>query len=268
MNPSVFATIDWDRPWLLPVRNLGMSVLHGGRPWRHELNELAEKHGLCNHRGLPLRFVPQADLPGDTAYETYISNTGGVPTRDNLHDFFNALIWFYFPDIKRQLNRLQADEIARHLGVPIRRGVARDVATIFDENAAIFVTADSSLVDALREHQWKELFVDRRSEFQTVCEVRLFGHALIEKLVTPFKAITAHAWPVIVDCQYFSWDEEKRRQWLDHTISPSLQSDITMRAYSPLPVLGLPGWHEHQDDNFYGDVTVFRPKRRQNMATR
>lgn len=243
-----------------------MSILQARGHWRDEINALAVKQGLCNHRGLPVRFVPQTDLPATIPYESFISQTGGVPTRDNLHDFFNALIWLGFPQTKRQLNNLQADELARNPCRTQQRGVARDVATIFDENAAIFVTSDPDLIDVLREHQWKALFIERRPQFGTACEVRLFGHALIEKLVSPFKAITAHAWPLIVDSRYFSWNEEKRRQWIDHAVSPMLGSDITKRAYSPLPVLGLPGWHERQDDDFYGDVTVFRPKRRQDQA--
>jgi hypothetical protein len=35
-----------------------------------------------------------------------------------------------------------------------------------------------------------------------------------------------------------------------------------MRVYNPLPVLGVPGWHARQDEEFYADVKVFRPKRR------
>jgi len=268
MNPAVFDEIDWARPWLVPLRDLGLSVLQPGAYWRDIANEIATKQGLCNHRGLPIRFVPQADLPADMPYEGFISRTGGVPTRENLHDFFNALMWLSFPCIKRQLNSLQASELAKNPGVPPQRGMARDVATIFDENAAVFVTSDPGLIDALREHRWEELFIERRQQFIRAWEVRLFGHALIEKLVTPFKAITAHAWPLVVDHEYFSWSEDRRRQWLDQTIAPSLQSGISMRVYNPLPVLGIPGWHARQDEEFYGDVKVFRPKRRHDLPSR
>ncbi len=58
------------------------------------------------------RFVPQESLPEGTAYEEFISATGNVPTRDNLHDFFNGLVWQTFPLIKRELNALQAAQIA------------------------------------------------------------------------------------------------------------------------------------------------------------
>jgi hypothetical protein len=51
---------------------------------------------LQNHRSLPTQFIPQEDLPEGVAYEAHISATGNVPTRENLHDFFNALVWLTF----------------------------------------------------------------------------------------------------------------------------------------------------------------------------
>jgi hypothetical protein len=97
---------------------------------------------------LPISFVPQEDLPEGTAYEQHIGATGGVPTRDNLHDFFNGLVWLTFPRIKVQLNALQAAQIALD-GVGKSRGPARDGATIFDENAALLVVRDNADSHAL-----------------------------------------------------------------------------------------------------------------------
>src|SRR4051812_24725038 len=174
--------------------------------WRNALNAAVAALDVRNHRGLPVHFVPQSDLPGGTAYEAFISATGNVPTRDNLHDFFNALVWLTFPKIKAQLNALQSAEIARLADAKsdltsarAGRGKLRDTATIFDENAALLIARDRSLVDALRAHRWREVFITRRAEFQRDCEVWLFGHALIEKLMSPYKAITAHAWVVSAD---------------------------------------------------------------------
>jgi hypothetical protein len=58
-------------------------------------------------------FVHQDSLPAGQAYEAHIFQTRTVPTRDNLHDFFNGLVWLAFPQTKRRLNELQAAEIAR-----------------------------------------------------------------------------------------------------------------------------------------------------------
>ena len=105
-------SIDWTRPWfatVLPARrqlDLQRDTVIAA------LNARARALDLRNPTGLPLAFVPQADLPEGVAYEEFIGATGGVPTRDNLHDFFNALVWLTFPRIKRQLNALQAAQIA------------------------------------------------------------------------------------------------------------------------------------------------------------
>ncbi|WP_146608015.1 DUF3025 domain-containing protein, partial [Burkholderia multivorans] len=57
------------------------------------LNDALRDGARVTGRGKPLRFVPQAELPPGIAYETHIAATGRVPTRHNLHDFFNALVW-------------------------------------------------------------------------------------------------------------------------------------------------------------------------------
>ncbi len=75
------------------------------------LNDEARAERLATGRGLPLRFIAQAALPAGIAYETHIAETGAVPTRHNLHDFFNALVWFAYPRIKAALNARQAAAI-------------------------------------------------------------------------------------------------------------------------------------------------------------
>ncbi|KIF81164.1 DUF3025 domain-containing protein [Noviherbaspirillum autotrophicum] len=255
-----FDPIDWQRPWLAPFRATAESIVHSP-DWRATINAQAEQIGLKNHRGLPIHFVPQASLPRGMAYEAFISATGGVPTRENLHDFFNALVWLTFPQIKVQLNALQAAEIAKSNAIPAARGKVRDAATIFDENAALLVVRDASMIEALRAHDWREVFIERRHEFGQRCDVWLFGHALMEKLVSPYKAITAHAWPVLAGDEYFGMPQRDKRVWIDGIVTDQLAGGCVTAGFTPLPVLGLPGWWEGQDQAFYADVSVFRPKR-------
>ena len=96
--------LDWTAPWFAPVASEGRAVaasLAKGEPWLQALGDTA-----------PVRFVPQAELPAGTAYEQFIFDTGRVPTRENLHDFFNGLCWRRFPLSKQRLNQLQAAQIA------------------------------------------------------------------------------------------------------------------------------------------------------------
>ncbi len=266
MKPSFLDGIIWSRPWLANVRAAGEAIAQAP-DWRLELNRRVTELGVRNHRNLPIQFVAQSDLPAGLAYEAFISQTGCVPTRDNLHDFFNALVWLTFPRIKVQLNALQAGEIERAAAENTSRprGSLRDAATIFDENAVLLLTARHELVQALRAHQWEDVFVRRRKDFVQGCEVFLFGHALMEKLLAPYKAITGHAWVVtldIPDAAPLAADADTDpQQWIDITVARQLAQGLSTADFSPLPLLGVPGWWPDQDQEFYQDITVFRPRR-------
>jgi hypothetical protein len=256
--------IDWTRPWYASVLAAAQAI-NAAPDWRAALDAQATAQSLCTARGLPLRFVPQAALPDGMAYEAFIDATGSVPTRDNLHDFFNALVWLSFPRIKAQLNALQAAQIAL-AGIGKSRGAARDAATIFDENAALIVVRTGApaagVVAALRAHQWQDAFVARRAAFGREVEVWLFGHALMEKLVAPYKAITAHSWVLAADDAFFALPRADKRAWIDGAVAAALAGrSLSTADFTPLPVLGVPGWWPAQDAAFYQDAAVFRPKR-------
>jgi hypothetical protein len=257
--------IDWSRPWFDTVRPAFERAPVAALGVIEAFNAGAAERGLANDRGQPIRFVPQSALPEGMAYEEFIGATGCVPTRDNLHDFFNGLVWLTFPLIKRQLNALQAAQIAA-AGVGKSRGPARDAATIFDENAALLVVRDAdagrALVDALRAHCWHEALLKRRAIFGADAQVWLFGHALMEKLVVPRKAITAHTRVVFADAGYFALAPGTQRAWIDRHLAAMLANEeLATAGFTPLPVLGLPGWWPGQDEAFYADASVFRPKR-------
>jgi hypothetical protein len=119
--------------------------------------------------------------------------------------------------------------------------------TLFDENAAI-LQAPASLADALRRRDWYTLFVERRADWESA-RLILFGHALLEKLMQPRKAIAAHVWLI---------DEIS-----DETLALNVTSErLTAKDFLPLPVLGVPGWWAANENiSFYNDAEVFRPPR-------
>ena len=198
-----------------------------------------------------MRFVAQSCLADGQAYEQFIFETGSVPTRDNLHDFFNGLCWLTFPQTKKKLNQLQAQQLAVD-GVQQVRGPVRDALTLFDENAA-FLCAPQPLWDALLARDWRRLFVDLRplwAEAQLV----LFGHALLEKLVQPRKPITAHV--------YQAQPAMDSIADLDGWVAADLRAEkLAGKPFAPLPVLGVPGWWpDNENPCFYEDIRVFRPR--------
>lgn len=268
-DPAGFGRIDWSQPWFQQFAARGVrwqqAALHGYTPFLAELNADAQASGQTTGRGRPLAFIAQDDLPPGAAYEAHIAATGCVPTRHNLHDFFNALVWFSFPRVKAALNARQAEQIDL-LGVGPTRGGVRDALTLFDENAVIFASANPEQTAALRAFDWHTLFVAHRAGWGGDREVRCFGHALLEKLMAPFKACTAHAWIVEVPTAYFSWDRAQRDAWLDAAVSEALARDTELsgQRFAPLPVLGIPGWWSaNEAAGFYDDPSVFRKGRRQ-----
>jgi len=257
--------IDWQRPWLAPFRETGEALIRSG-DWLQAANHIAHAHGLKTTSGCSLVFVPQHSLPADLAYEAHIHATGQVPTRDNLHDFFNTLVWLQFPQIKKTLNALHAANAmvasstadvgsAVSLGT---RGRARDAATLFDENAAIFICSDAHLATDLRQHQWPSLLQRLPEEFFSKVSVVLFGHALMEKLVQPYKAITAHVWITMVEPAWFAFGDRQRSEAIDHSVATAISTGFSSRDFAHLPVLGVPGWWSAQSDDFYDDPFVFR----------
>lgn len=252
-TPTLPGAIDWSAPWLAPWRARGLPVaqqVQGGSPVGQALQ--AAVRGAA-----PVVFAAQSELPEGTAYEQYIWDTRRVPTRDNLHDFFNGLVWLHFPQAKRRLNELQAQAIAAD-GVQAVRGPLRDALTVFDENGALLQAPDA-LWDALRARDWQRLFIDLRPLWPQARLV-LFGHALLEKLVAPRKPMVAHVYPapVAINSGVIGAGDGlgELDAWLAQAVQPHTWA---AKPFVPLPVLGVPGWWPaNEAPGFYADAQVFR----------
>jgi hypothetical protein len=259
-----FAAIDWQRPWLSHLRQLGVMIA-SAPDWMNMANQVTSQRGVYNANAKPICFVPQESISDLSGYESHIYTTGEIPTRNNLHDFFNALMWLQFPKIKQALNRMQYMEIEampRTSPATTGRGKQRDAATLFDENSALVISVDLSFLDALKARRWKEILMVDSHQFSKRSEVILFGHALLEKLTAPYKAITAHVWNVTVESHWFEFSAEEKRSWLDQQVAEDLMKGFLSSDFNHLPILGVPGWWRDQTDDFYDDATVFRPPRK------
>ena len=239
-------------PWLLPYREVVGQLIacaDNTESLCETLNRALTKQAPVSLTAGLLTFVSQLDLPTGEAYEAFISRTACVPTRDNLHDLFNGLVWLKFPQLKRRLNELQAQQLQQD-GVMSTRGPVRDALTLFDENAAV-LQAPGVIVEALRARDWQALFVTHRAAWADA-SLTLFGHALLEKLTQPRKAMTAHVWviPQHVDLQ-------------THLIGVLTPELLASKPHLPLPVLGVPGWWAANEmASYYEDTQVFRPVNR------
>jgi hypothetical protein len=238
---------DWNAPWLAPLRHLQPVI--EAENWRAACNEHARASGIVSGRGAAIEFV-DADAAGPIAYELFIARTGRIPTRQNAHDRLNALMWLAYPRAKAALNARQAEEIEHH-GVGPVRGAVRDAATLIDESGLLLSCADSEVIAALRDHDWQRLLIVWRARWGRDIVVIPFGHALLEKLAGPFKAVTACVVPLpaapeadVAAAAFFA------------------RPDLAPHLLPHLPVLGIPGWcAENADPRFYEDERVFRPRR-------
>lgn len=228
------------------------------------------------------QFVPQDDLPEGMAYESFIAEQGRIPTRDGLHDFFNGLCWFAFPQTKAHFNRLHQEQITQ-LGTHAR-GRVRDMLTVIDENGFL-IQAPDALWQALQAKQWQQAFVDL-APLWTQSKVMVFGHALLEKLVNPYKAITAHALRIPshlklgeISSTHLQPPTESAQtqspnrgpqifqlselQALDHFLADQLSAEyLSTKPYIPVQIFGIPSWSSEQEQpDFYTDTQVFRPAR-------
>ena len=249
MEVAGLESVDWSAPWFSHLARLGQTVSSGD--WRSGLNREAAALDLRNFNGQRLTFC-QADGVVDEPYEAGIARTGRVPTRSNLHDFFNALIFLHFPRAKARLNQLQAAAIMRD-GVRATRGPMRDAATLIDENAVLVISDRADVIESLRVHDWLSLFQEQRGVWMSQVNVVAFGHALLQKLVHPYKAITAHAVHVALP----SGTPIKE---IDGWMAAALDEQLSSSKLMSLPVLGIPGWwKQNENPDFYSDRVVFRP---------
>jgi hypothetical protein len=230
-----------------------------GFPNCEQLNALLVNN-LCSAGGSTIRFAPSTEL-NEGAYEHRIYSTGQISTRpNNWHDLFNALVWIRFPRTKSAMNKL-------HFHAPTSptsnsRGVLRDALTLFDECGAVVFSQHLKPLEALAQRQWKRIFQDeelRRQAHYLIC-----GHAILEKYLSPYKAMTAKALLVQVDAGEMNLPRETLLTKLDIKLAELLLAGkllTTPACLTPLPLAGIPGWWpaDQQDKDFYADKNVFRP---------
>ncbi|MEO2279479.1 DUF3025 domain-containing protein [Pseudoalteromonas pernae] len=225
-------------------------------------------HEITNVNGHAIEFIDNGEFEADGRYyETFIYETGKVPTRfENWHDLFGAYIWQLFPKTKALLNQLHIEEMAKQ---PCsQRSKKRNALTLFDECAVILAVTDDSWIEPFRSHQWQEVFIARREQWQKSIRAYTFGHANYEMLTQPFIGLTGKALFLKVPSDIFCKDLRAQYDYLDERLYEMIcKQDVLAdnTALSPLPLLGVPGWHDdNSNPEFYANTDYFRPKRRKN----
>ena len=261
---------DWDRwvlldsPMFATLAPLIERLPEDHFPTLAELNRLCAEREIVSGGGEPLEFVPQEAKTGEP-YEKRVYAYGKVLTRNrNWHDLFNALVWITFPKTKAAINAHHYHEMQEREGGEAR-GPVRDALTLFDESGVIVASADVGLTELLTGFQWKELFWNRREDLSQGMRFHLFGHALYEKALKPYKGVTGKSVIIDVSAREFERPLPQQLAGLDARLARAF-SDLNALAatedYAPLPILGIPGWTaDNGSERYYEDTQQFRPGR-------
>ena len=227
-------------------------------------------------------FIAQGELDKRTAnscdkstendsryYEEIIACDNCVPTRENSwHDLFNALIWIQFPATKALLNTLHMQDIAHHGTHP--RTERRNRITHFDECGVVLALEEGDasksnmLLNTLAQHQWQDSFLTHRHEWGTHITPFVFGHANLEMMLSPFIGLTGKWLAVSVPKGFNEMNKWEQRQEVDKSLVKRItELDAFNKSplLKPIPLLGIPGWYENQDEAFYNNSEYFRPIR-------
>jgi hypothetical protein len=252
-----------EQPVFAPLRAAIDPLPRDRWPAHEELSRLAAH--VFTSRGHRVHFVAPREH-GDRErryYELRIAQTGEVETRpESWHDLFNALAWIAYPRAKAMINAQHAailgergDAEAKH------RGPERDALTLFDEGGVAVLSDDPVFFDRIRDFEWKRAFWTEREALSRHVRFLAFGHALFENALEPHLGMVAKT--VFLSVARIPPDEA-----LVAAVDELLGAHFTERArfarpklMAPMPVLGIPGWHERtSDESFYDDRAHFRGK--------
>lgn len=238
-------------------------------PRRASLQNLFEAADIRTASGFPLRAV---EPDGREPYEIRVFRSGELEFRENnWHDLFNALSWIVFPKFKAALNARHHQALADEVGrLQTSRGRVRDALTLLDENGVIVASADQELLRMIREFRWKPLFWELRDAVVSATHFIVPGHALCEKALAPYLGMTGHGLLLEVEGGFFALNDREKVAYLDQRASDRITDPglvLGPDVLSPIPVLGVPGWHEANDcAEFYDDRAYFRPGRRSKVT--
>lgn len=194
-------------------------------------------------------------------FEQRIHDHGAIATRSRTwHDLFSVLMWLRYPQLKRALNRLQvADLPIQGRGNRTRR--QQSLAHV-DEAGLLVASEDPSLFARLDAHDWHGLFIDRRADWHRRIVVHVFGHALFELSRDPIPTMAGKVLWFQVPDGFCAQPFSERAALLDRAAADAVSSGAL--GWDPagmvsLPLSGIPGWREGNDDPaFVATADCFR----------
>ena len=236
---------------------------------------LSKQPPIHTINGAPLKIVEQAGKP-ETFQQHYaprIYYSGEIQTRtENWHDFFQFLTWFIFPEAKAVINSIHiplAKERIEYGGDIGRRSPVENTLSLFDEGGVVILSSDESLLQNIKDFQWKELFWNQREVLEQKLRCITFGHAMYEKGLKPYVGMTANAILLNVEQKVIGMSLTSQLQWIDQKLAAIFREGKHYQKpkdLNPFPILGMPGWvEENAVESYYDNQNYFRPGRKNKL---
>jgi hypothetical protein len=279
-NTRIDAMVPWSpefdagKPLFEPLRPLFKSFRHFTQwPGLDSYQQLLDgtDEPIRTQHGAALKIVAQEGKPDhfEQHYAPRIYLSGEIQTRtENWHDFFQLLTWFIFPRTKAVINAIHIPRAKQRIeggGDVGRRSPIENMLSLFDEGGVVITSSDESLLQLIRDFNWKELFWQRRDELVEKFECITFGHAMYEKALAPYIGMTANAILLEVDEAYFARSSADRLAHIDEQLAALFtggEQYTQPRNLNPFPILGMPGWDAgNSDEGYYDNTRYFRPGR-------
>ncbi len=125
------------------------------------------------------------------------------------------------------------------------------------EECGLVIMASPFYCELIKEHRWYDLFVTYREHFHEQVTIKIYGHSLYEKLLSPYVGLTGFA--VLMASEPLCQED------CDERLSECLQQENSFGHklfLQPFPMLGVPGtFAANQNPDFYLNQQYFRPKR-------
>lgn len=226
---------------------------------------------IVTRSGHKLCVVPQDENQQQFSgeYEPRIYLKGELQTRQNSwHDFFQVLVWNLFPKTKATINELHFNATKNRINssIPSQRSVLENTLTQYDECGSIIVSSDPSLLDLIKQFEWQSLFWEQRERLEKELKCVVFGHAIFEKALNPYIGMTSHSVLLTVPVDIHHSPTNILMSYIDEHLNDIFSTNTQIKTpqdLSPFPLLGLPGWHdENNQRNFYENTDYFRPGRK------
>jgi hypothetical protein len=238
-------------------------------PTLDEFNLVLQKNPIASRKNF--RVVKQDIYQNEFehGYEQRIFLKNELQTRTkNWHDFFNFCIWLTFPKTKNTINQLQFEDAKQQYHLQSKqRTLLQNRLTIFDENGIVVVSQSPHLTKLLTTFEWKELFWNHREEVKKHMRFFIIGHAIYERMLSPYIGLTAHGKILSVGNDFFDYSLEDQLKKVDEFAAAFLQKK-TIEKFFPAPLLGIPGCDKrNEEESYYENESYFRKINPENSHT-